>query len=523
MKSFHITGTCIPAENYMVDTSPKIDAIMKMIEKKDYFVINRPRQFGKTTTLYLLRLRLLDSADYLPVNMSFEGIGNDTFKTEKAFCPAFLGNFLNRLVIGDNSYKGLFDDKIKKARDLISLSKILSEIISTVDKKIVLLIDEVDKSSNNELFLNFLGMLRDKYLNARMGMDVTFHSVILAGVNDIKTLKQKIRPDAMSQQNSPWNIAVPFNIDMFFRPPEIETMLKDYVSDSGIQMDTKAISERIFFWTSGYPFLVSDLCKIVTEEILPSEQSSTWEICHIDQAVKIVKKGTNTLFDVLIKNMENYPDLYALMKGVVLGDKEATFELKDPLISLAYMHGFISCDENGLAQIHNKIFQEAIINYLVSKMGTDRIIENPGNREKEYIKKDGKLDFDLVMRKFQEVIKEKYSKTDVLKSNEFIEKNLRLLFLVYLDPIVNGHGHSFKEVEIGAEKRLDIIVTFLNEMFVVELKIWRGPAYHEEGKRKLKKYMETMSINKGYMLILKKTKTKTFKREMEDGILMVYV
>ena len=57
-KRFNVTGTCIPEMHYMVDTSNKINEIMKLIEKEKYFVINRPRQYGKTTTLYLLNKQL---------------------------------------------------------------------------------------------------------------------------------------------------------------------------------------------------------------------------------------------------------------------------------------------------------------------------------------------------------------------------------------------------------------------------------------------------------------------------------
>ena len=53
----------------------------------------------------------------------------------------------------------------------------------------MLSIDEVDKSSNNQLFLDFLGMLRKKYLRRDAGREESFHSVILAGVHDVKTLK----------------------------------------------------------------------------------------------------------------------------------------------------------------------------------------------------------------------------------------------------------------------------------------------------------------------------------------------
>ena len=110
-----------------------------------------------------------------------------------------------------------------------------------------------------------------------------------------------------------------------------------------------------------------------------------------------------------------------------------------------------------------------------------------------------------------------------MKSAEFLEKDLRLLFLVFLKPIINGIGFSFKEVEIGAEKRLDIVVVFMDEKFIIELKVWYGEKYHIEGKERLKNYMKAENVNKGYMLIMDKRRSKEFVSEIEEEILMVWI
>mgnify|MGYP000140412332 FL=1 len=70
-KKFCITGTCVPEKNYMVDISDRIDRITKdYIEQGQYFTINRARQYGKTTTLFLLERKLRE--DYLVLSLSFE-------------------------------------------------------------------------------------------------------------------------------------------------------------------------------------------------------------------------------------------------------------------------------------------------------------------------------------------------------------------------------------------------------------------------------------------------------------------
>ena len=54
-KYFNTTGICIPEMHYMVNIDKKLKKIEKLIDKGNYFTINKPRQFGKTTTLNLLK------------------------------------------------------------------------------------------------------------------------------------------------------------------------------------------------------------------------------------------------------------------------------------------------------------------------------------------------------------------------------------------------------------------------------------------------------------------------------------
>ena len=71
-KNFCTTGTCIPEKNYMVDLSNRIQQIINQyIESGQYFTINRARQYGKTTLLYLLE-KELRKQDYLVLSLSFE-------------------------------------------------------------------------------------------------------------------------------------------------------------------------------------------------------------------------------------------------------------------------------------------------------------------------------------------------------------------------------------------------------------------------------------------------------------------
>jgi predicted AAA+ superfamily ATPase len=80
-KEFNTTGVCIPERHYMVDTSQKLAAALELIRKGKYFAINRPRQYGKTTTLFLLEKKLLATTEYLPLTQAGQtGISDYNFR-----------------------------------------------------------------------------------------------------------------------------------------------------------------------------------------------------------------------------------------------------------------------------------------------------------------------------------------------------------------------------------------------------------------------------------------------------------
>jgi hypothetical protein len=520
-RKFNITGLCVHHLHYMVDISKKVEKILQLIDESYYFTINRPRQYGKTTILTALATALQKKNEYICIDISFEGLGEGSYQTVEVFIEQFIELLKREFSRLSNPVFQNFIEHHESVSDFNKLSIFITKLIELSPSNVVLLIDEVDKSMNNQLFLDFLGMLRNKYLDRAKGKDRTFHSVILAGVHDVKTMKLKINPKTEFKYNSTWNIAVDFKVDLSFNPDEIATMLSDYSLNKKIEMDIKTISERIYHYTSGYPFLVSRICKEIDEEILPVKKIKTWEINDVENAVREIVKERNTNFESLVKYIEDYPELNEYLENIILAHKKYIYNSLNPTMYLGEIHGMFS-KRNDKLVISNKIYEEVITNYILSKLEAKEDITNDVVQS-SYIKPTGRLNIEKVLFKFQEVIKEKYSKSDVLKSDEFLEKDLRLLFLVFLKPIINGIGFSFKEVETSEEKRLDIVILFSDEKFIVELKIWRGLEYHTEGITRLKDYMRRESAQKGYMLIMDKTRNKEFTSNMEEDILMVWI
>ncbi|MCP4151158.1 MAG: hypothetical protein GY757_25665 [bacterium] len=200
-----------------------------MINAGDYFNINRPRQYGKSTILFLMEKELLENGAFLPVKISFEGIDAPTFESHRLFIETFLGKIKKELKrLNRQDLVSIIHENAGTTVNFFHLDELLEDL-NRSEEKIVLMIDEVDNASNNQLFLDFLGLLRNKYLEKNEGKGHTFYPVILAGVHDVKTLKSKIRPGDEQKFNSPWNIAAPFEIDMEFNVKESTNMSKGYL------------------------------------------------------------------------------------------------------------------------------------------------------------------------------------------------------------------------------------------------------------------------------------------------------
>ena len=504
-KKFNITGACFSDDHFMADVSDKLKLIRKMIAEGDYFIINRPRQYGKTTTLNTLSDALTLSGDYLVLNMSFEGLGDGVFQNEKIFSARFVRLMTTYSKVYAPEMTNWLHQQIASVKDLDDLSLMISKFVEKSEKKVVILIDEVDKSTNNQLFISFLAMLRDKYLKRKLFK--TFHSVVLAGVHDVKTLQLKLRPEDEKKYNSPWNIAADFTVDMNLDPNEIKPMLDDYVKERGVKMDTTSIAERLFYYTSGYPFLVSKLCKILDERGVLTRIKEEWATEDVDAAAVQLISETSANFDNLIKELENDAQLYRTVYEVAVEGEKRGFNHHNPTTNLGVLYG-IFVNRNGLIAIHNRIYREVIVDYMTDKMHQEQLALG-ADFGSGYKNPDKSLNMETVLLKFQAFMRTQYSKRD----KDFLERNGRLVFLAFLKPIINGSGYDFKESEASEERRLDVIITYLQHRYVAELKIWRGKAAHQEGLLQLSDYLDRLTLDTGYLVIFDHQEVKEWRSE----------
>lgn len=505
---FNTEGLCYPEKHYMVKLDERLEKIRRRyIERGSYFIINRGRQYGKTTTLRLLADDLLP--EYFVLSLDFQEMSSTNFESEEKFVEGF-----TRCVIGamEEQDTGLDAEKRKdcvsllKGRfDMGELFERLSKICKMSERPVVLMIDEVDSASNNQVFIDFLAMLRRYYLN-RTKRPI-FQSVILAGVYDIKNLKLKIRPEEEHQYNSPWNIAAKFNIDMSFSAQQIAEMLQEYEEDAQTGMDVQDISACIYEYTSGYPYLVSAVCKIMDEELsernLFPKESDIWTRTGVGEAVKVILKENISLFDSMIKQLNSYKELRDIIEQILYQGREISFSPAEKSINLGVMFGFLQ-EKNGHVVLANRIFEMYLLNLFISEesVRSEMFLYGQGNKNKFIAA--GRLNMELVLKKFVQHFTDIYGNND----EKFVEEYGRKFFLLYLKPIINGVGNYYIEAQTRDARRTDVIVDYLGEQFVVELKIWHGSEYHERGEKQLTEYLNYYHKKKGYLVSFNFNKKK---------------
>lgn len=509
-KYFNTQGPCNPQAHYMVNLEQRLCEIKNLIDKNKYFSIHCGRQYGKTTTLLALENYLKD--DYITASLDFQLFTQNAFQDEASFSQTFANEFgLSIQSMSGHTESAPATDIIGKCADgkncsMRALFERLGNFCALSEKPVVLIIDEVDSALDNQVFRDFLSLLRGYYI--RRDRYPAFQSVILAGVYDIGRMKEKLRPGEDHRKNSPWNIAVDFDIDMNLDMVGIQEMLCGYENDFRTGMDIAAMAGMLYGYTSGHPFLVSRLCQLIDEKITGRpefpDRSAAWTKDGFLEAEKTLLAEKNTLFESLIHKLTDYPRLRELLHAILFSGDRILYNPDNEIIDTAFMFGFVK-NANGTMQVSNRIFETRLYNFFLSEEDMETGIFSNVDTDKNQFVQNGILNMELVLKKFMIHWNDLYCSAD----EKFMENNCRKFFLLYLKPIINGVGNYYIESHTRDRRRTDVIVDYCGRQYIIELKLWRGEEYNRRGQKQLADYLETYHMSKGYLLSFNFNKNKT--------------
>ena len=241
------------------------DNIHILIEDMQYFLIHAPRQTGKTTFLHALAHRLNKEGNYISVVCSMESTGYTSRSVETAninFVKAFAK--MSKFFLGTEN---LSPDIAKYISGPSMLGDYLTDWCDTLDKPLVLLLDEVD-ALYDDVLISTLRQLRDGFQTRPNHFP---QSIALVGLRDIRDFRTRARADNPSiGSGSPFNIKAKSFFLPAFSKEEVRGLLDQHTQDTG-QVFSEEVIEKLYAYSGGQPWLTNALANEVVREMLNND------------------------------------------------------------------------------------------------------------------------------------------------------------------------------------------------------------------------------------------------------------
>ncbi len=184
-----------------------------------------------------------------------------------------------------------------------------------------------------------------------------------------------------------------------------EDLLEDYEEDCHTGMDIEYITQQIYDYTSGYPFLVSRLCKILDEQVAGTSefpnQSTAWTKEGFQKAVRLILYESNTLFDDMRKKLNEYPELSEMIYTILFVGKSIAYSPDNLEMDIGIRFGFIKCVDEQI-EVANRIFEMRFYNYFLAEEMLESNIYSASLQNKNQFVHGKTLNMKLILAKFVE-------------------------------------------------------------------------------------------------------------------------
>ncbi len=126
---------------------------------------------------------------------------------------------------------------------------------------------------------------------------------------------------------------------MDFSVEEIVVMIKEYENDYHTGMNIGMVAEEIYEYTSGYPVLVSAICKYIDEDLQEEDASSpkeAWSQEGVRKAVKKILIDDTLLFGSMIRHLNDFPEMKRMFQAILFRGSELAYSPDTKEINLAW-------------------------------------------------------------------------------------------------------------------------------------------------------------------------------------------
>ncbi len=498
-REFNTAGPCLAKDHYMIPAERRLSQVRHIIEKNQFFVIHAPRQTGKTTLLKSLAEKLNQEGIYAAAVVSLENFNNPD---PTIIMPQLIRELERRITqqVSSDATPPSADKHHKNPHtDLITY---LSQWASTSNRPVVLFLDEID-SIQDELLLSILRQLRAGYTARPAPFPC---SVALVGLKDVRDYKIQVRPDKSSLGSaSPFNIKSDSLTLRNFTADEVTELLEQHTDETGQRFESNTGTE-IFHQTQGQPWLVNALAAQLTTryDALVKDQTQAVTVADVFKAREILIERRDTHLDSLVDKLSD-PRVRRVIEPMLTGELSVDPTYDD---DFTYTRDLgLAVVRDGLRQIANPIYQE-----IIPRVLTHQIQTGIPNKPAWYVDENGNLNIPKLIDGFVEFWQE--NGEVLLKGMSFQEAAPHLVFMAYLQRIVNSGGRIMREFAVGT-KRADLVVDFNGRKDVIELKLAKAHKALERGLDQVSAYAKRLGRDIGYLIIFDSQSTIPFEERGE--------
>jgi AAA-like domain len=486
MRSFNTSGPNILAQHY---TLPRLDLIAvgkQMVHSDRYFTIWAPRQAGKSTYFRLLA-DALKKEGYFVCHINFENYAKRPITT-----------FMERLVLA------LERDWHLDLKNL-DLAQIFHKVEQVNDKKLVLIIDEVE-GINPEYFGDVLHTIRNAYHSREMH---GLKSVIFVGVSNITGVVQ--------DNASPFNISDSLHME-YFSKEEVFDLLGQHETETG-QLFSQEVKEKIYAITVGQPGLVNGFGAKLVEKYAAKPV--------IDYSDYLVVEDWY-LFEALDENVANVINKakkhQKFLEELLFLERKKRFDIDKEEVRYFYTNGLIKNNSEGNITFWVPLYKKRLQKYFYPSMNGEAQNIQANIWIDNYLATDKKLNMDKIIREYQAYALKRGFRYFIENDEDGNPKGLREAALMYsFETFIQSFlevfkGKSYLEPHV-ALGRSDLIINILDNEWVIEAKIFHNITQFTDGKAQLAYYIKSLGLTKGiYLVFLNNEVTNPHVFENEEMI-----
>lgn len=471
---FNTSGPCMIKRHYTLIRQTLLNRGTDLVNEERYFTIWAPRQTGKSTFFRLLKTEL-ENLDYQVVHINVENFLNAS--------ESFLLDYIDK------------DMQLQCKMPLHSRSfeAFTTEIKSTTEHKLVLIIDEIE-GLNPDIFNQFLHTIRNLYHSRDMH---SLKSVIFVGVSNILGIIQ----DNASPFNIADNLAMPY-----FSREEVFELLAQHETETG-QLFSPAVKDKLFDITQGQPGLVNGFAYQLVDR---------WPEKEIIEMPEYYEVEDWYLYEAIDKNIENIVNKAKqyrnLVEDLLFREKEIRFDTTMPSIRFLHTQGVIQKGANNNIEFWVPLYKKKLYKAFSPDYNGEGNYFFTEKDQTEYLE-NNTLNLNDLIQNFLVYVQQRSLKHFMKRSEDGHYYGLKeaaagYAFSTYIDQYIKSmRGTIYYEADSGLG-RTDMIINILDKEYILEFKMFTDRMRFNEGKEQVAYYARTRMLTEAFYVVFAATRDK---------------